>query len=86
MARLHAERANKKIRWSRLITGQRERSQVAGEEVITRYQGKGFKIEKRGIMVSKAKKGLGRPQCTLWLTGLSRFYSSPVDSTIVLQV
>lgn len=60
MARLHAERANKKIRWNRLITGPRERSQVAGEEVITRYQGKG--LRGGGSRWAKAKKGLGRPR------------------------
>lgn len=40
MARLPAERANKKIRWARLITGHGERSQDAGEEVITGTEGK----------------------------------------------
>ena len=43
MARMRAGRANKNIRWRRLITGQRDRSQVAGEEVITQYGEKGFK-------------------------------------------
>lgn len=42
MARMHAGRANKNIRWGRLITGQRDRNQVAGEEVITWYGEKGF--------------------------------------------
>lgn len=42
MARMHAGRANKSISWGRLITGQRDRSQGAREEVITWYGEKGF--------------------------------------------
>lgn len=42
MARMHAGKANKNITWSRLITGQKDRSQVAGEEVITWYREKGL--------------------------------------------
>lgn len=84
MARLPAETANKKIRWNRLITGHRERSQVAGEEVITWDQGKGFEWRSgdRGEQRQrKARADLG----AVWLTGLSHFCSSRVDSAIVPQ-
>lgn len=46
MARLPAERANRKIRQARLITGHRERSPDAGEEVTT-GTGERLRVEKQ---------------------------------------
>lgn len=86
MARRHAERANKETRWDRLITGRGE----WGEEPGCRREGnntvprKRTRIYKWGMVAAKVEKGFDRPQSTVWLTGLLHFYSSPVDSTIVL--
>lgn len=46
MARLPAERANRKIRQARLITGHGERSPDAGEEVTT-GTGERLRVEKQ---------------------------------------
>lgn len=91
MARLHAERANKKIRWNRLITGHQERSQVAGEEVITRYQGKGLRsgpswgAKRKTSERCVANRIISPPPCQLTQPLFSRpGKKPPVDKTLLL--